>query len=573
MHLKSRSLLALAVGSLSLAACGGGGGGAAVAPPVAPLELRPVTMSITVPAAGAPFIVPRDARRAGGVARRPAYVSPGTTQVAVFINGSASAAAVVPLPPAGGSPATRDVTLNAPNGVDTFRVDLRDAVGVQLATGTVTQDVSVNNIVAVTTLGIPAMAVFGVADAQRRPASGTPAVIPLNLTVTDADGFAITGTFSHQVTVVATPPGILGYTESTRFVTNAAQAAALTVAYNGAPNRGDVFATLNDSQDPKDAVADAVFRPGALPAGRNALVAFNTGATSTLKLVDTSSYAQAAVTGGSLAANVTALAAAPNGTTAYAGLTNGNLAVYDGATKAVTGTVNLSSTTVNGLTFDDRASHAYAVVTRPAGFGVADILVQINTSVAFVALPAAATACAGIAENSRVVWVSCSNATYRVDMQTAVVTALSPSTGGAAIAEYFSPGLIYATYPVGLIGAFPGPSTTTLAAPASIALPGATVPIGLALDPSQRFLYVGANNAIVTLRVKPDGTGTPVRSVATASGLTTHLVDFPGSASRAPDATVWGTTSSGALLVLDTATNTIVQNIAFPGISDVVFVP
>ncbi|GAC1405328.1 MAG: hypothetical protein NVSMB64_10030 [Candidatus Velthaea sp.] len=571
--ISARSTAAAALGAVFLSACGAGGGSGASA--LVPNPAKPntgvATLSISVPV-GSPVIAPR----AG--TRRTAYVSPGTKNVAVYVNGAAAPSATLALPAPSGSPATYTVNVNAPYGNDSFRVDLLDANAVALSTGTVT-NVTIgpsNAIVDITPLGIPALASFGVSDANGRPPLGAATTIPLNLLVADADGYPIHGTFARRVTLTVVPP-FAYYTLSSRYATSEADQAALSLTFDGTTDTpGRVYVTLNDSTDAIDAVAARVIRPGAAPAGRNALVLTNAGTTSSLTLIDTATYAVTPVIGFNV--NGTALATAPDGKTSYVGLANGAIRVYDGLSRTIVSSIATGASAVIALAFSDQpsSSSAFALVTKPGSTGVLAIDTAFRTAGTYVALPAAATGCGGIATPAyagatRSV-VSCTDATYLVDTQTSVVSLIGGGAGGRIVDEPLSPGLVYAASAAGSVTVAPGPGGAAVTG-GSIPIPGGSGASGLSLEPSQRFLYVGTTGAVKTIRVLPGGSGS-VSASAAVPGTVTALADFPGSAAAPPDATVWGADSNGTVVVIDPRTNTTVRTIGLTGVPvDLVFVP
>ena len=497
---------ALALCTLALNGCGGGG--ARVAPHAAdapPARGGTATLSITVPS-GAPAFVPRAA------GRRAAFVSPGTQKVAVYINGASTPSATVNLPAPTGSPATYQISVNAPFGTDTFRVDLLDAQAVALATGTSAPTTVAASgppaTVDITTLGIPAFAVFNVPDASARPPYTGPATIPLNLVMTDADGYAISGTYSQPIALALSPTSG-GNSLSAATAASSSDAAALTLNYSGsspAPIR--VYVTLNGAAVvPQNDVGTVVIRPGAQPTG-NALVAYNTAPNiSAVNRILSAGYTSSVVA--TFTKNVTALASSPDGAESYIGFADGSIAIYNGASHAITGTIASGGSKVHALTFTDDGGTAYALVQSGGSYGVVRFTFDAAQG-APALLPATATGCTGIAAfyfSSGKAVVSCSDAMYQVSTPfvgpPAAPVAFAPPSGGKIITANLAL-LFYAANPGGSVNAYSNTTSVgTIGAPA-----GATA---LALDPSERYLYVGATGSVARPRASSQTAGAASR--------------------------------------------------------------
>src|ERR1700738_614558 len=98
LHVRFLSLTAMCAALLAGCAGGGSSGSAPPIPARAAGQARG-TLAITVPSPGSgPAISPHDVRR------RPAYVSPGTRTVVVYVNGASAPSATVPLPSPSGAP-------------------------------------------------------------------------------------------------------------------------------------------------------------------------------------------------------------------------------------------------------------------------------------------------------------------------------------------------------------------------------------------------------------------------------------------------------------------------------------
>ncbi len=199
------ALLAIAM----LAACGGGGGGSTpnlpqatptpTLPPVPTGDVRP-TFTIVIPASG------------GASKNRPGYVSSATQSISITlteVNGSPPGALT-------GNPAITNINSTncsggctvdgppSPVGSDTFTLVTYDATGaagneLSTSTGTYTMTQGVNNAETVTLEGVPAA--LALAALPTTWAAGASNSTAIALTVADADGETITGTYANAVTV------------------------------------------------------------------------------------------------------------------------------------------------------------------------------------------------------------------------------------------------------------------------------------------------------------------------------------------------------------------------------------
>lgn len=542
---------------IAVAGCSTGGGSRAPIPGARGTASATVSMSIALPVPGSPVIVPR---RAG---IRPAYVSTGTTQIAVYVNGAATPTATFPLPnPSSSPPPTYEVSFAAPYGNDTFQVDLLDSASRVLSRGTTTQTiVAGTNTVDVTALGIPAFAVFRPADAAKRPPVGAASQVPLNLIVADAAGYAISGTFLSPVALSVVTPATAGYTLTSTSVASSSAASAVALNYDGTTSLpARVIAALASGS--RDAVTTV--RPGGLATGSNLLVALNAGSNN-LYRIDASSFG--AILVGSTAATPTSLAASPYGRVTYVALQNGAIAVYDGASRSLTGTLPTSAQRVSALSFSDDGRTAYALLKMASSYAVAAIDAATNTVGAPVAVPPAATSCNGIASTmfSGVAMVSCDNdAQYRIDTTGSTPAAKAlPNVGGPGLTQALPPFLTFftapsshgiASYAVSATGVGSGVYTPISSGPASIDI-----------DPAQQTLYVGASGVVLIFRANADWTVTPLRSVP-LNGLVTAVRDYPGGIAGEPDATLWSTLTSNAVVVVDLNTLAVQRTVSVPGL-------
>ncbi|MBV9440771.1 MAG: hypothetical protein JOZ24_12345, partial [Candidatus Eremiobacteraeota bacterium] len=105
--------------------------------------------------------------------------------------------------------------------------------------------------------------------------------------------------------------------------------------------------------------------------------------------------------------------------------------------------------------------------------------------------------------------------------------------------------------------AFAPVTTTTLAGPA----------VGVSLDPTERFLYVGGLGQMWTVTLDANGGfGSATATQTGGAGTVTTLGDYPGGAAGAPDARVWGAESDNLVFAVSTvgATTQTVRLTAIP---------
>jgi hypothetical protein len=258
----------------ALCACGGGGGGGSVPGGSVPGGPGPSTPTPTqVPTSGPgtasvtfTVLVPRAAASA---ARRPKYVSTATQSIRVTVNGGTSVTVNVG---ANSSACTSTaqglqctVTAAAPTGTVTIFVELfgqPGGGGPPLSQGTTTATVvagSANNVV-LTLNGVVAKIVISLANPT--PAQGTPATIPVTVTMQDASGATIIGDpFLNPVTL--TNSDTSGATSLSRtIITSPADAAGLTLSYNGAAVSSVTIGATASGVDP-GSVTSATLRPSA----------------------------------------------------------------------------------------------------------------------------------------------------------------------------------------------------------------------------------------------------------------------------------------------------------------------
>jgi hypothetical protein len=199
-----KALLLLAV--VPLAACGGGGGGSTGAGPVpATPTPTPTAGPTSAPAASLARVTISDpvGPSTFGAARRPLHLPASATSIAISVNGGPASSFPYhvngPTCVVGNSTVTCTFDVQAPTGTDTLVVQALNSGGKPLATATVQQAISGTTVVPVTLLGVPASA--SVSLASNTAPAGTPASISITLTVKDADGNTITGTYATPVTL------------------------------------------------------------------------------------------------------------------------------------------------------------------------------------------------------------------------------------------------------------------------------------------------------------------------------------------------------------------------------------
>ncbi len=216
----SASRAFVCAGVLALAACSGGQGVA----PSAGLASGTVAFTFGTGAASA-------------AVTRPAFLSPSASSVSIKVSG-------VPSPVVGdvsgtspdctGSGATRtcDIAVKAPLGTDTFTATLYTgpgATGQVLGVGTSSQSVSGGSFsITMTVDGSAGSIALSVATTTLTP--GTPLTQPLTVTVKDAGGNVITGTYAKAITLTNSDTSGT-FALSTTTVTSSTQ--IVTLAYNG----------------------------------------------------------------------------------------------------------------------------------------------------------------------------------------------------------------------------------------------------------------------------------------------------------------------------------------------------
>ncbi len=230
-----------AVFSFALAACGGGGGSSPNIPSAAPLAHATAVFTITIP------------HPAQSGARAPKYISPNTASVTISLAaGALSLPANSPCTIAGGAITCATTgsspgctvgvgitacTLNviAPVGNDQFNLDMFDAAGNKLSTGTVVAVVATAGAtIALTMNGV----VAHVSLALGTPVTvGTTTKVPVIVTATDASGATIVGPGSFTQPITLTNSDASGHTvlTPTSVPDPATGQTGVTLTYDGSP--------------------------------------------------------------------------------------------------------------------------------------------------------------------------------------------------------------------------------------------------------------------------------------------------------------------------------------------------
>jgi hypothetical protein len=557
-----RSTGALSVIASLLVGCGGGGSaGRGVAPVTMPATAAPsagplatATIAVTVPTASAPPIAVRGASRS---ARRPRYVSPGTSSVAIFLNGAATPAATVPLGvgTVGPNGTTYSLALPVPVGSDAFGVSLLSSGGLVLATGTstVTIGYGLPNTVAVTALGVPAVA--RIVPATLVPPAAT-ATFPLGVTVYDAAGYAISGTYAYPLT--------LNVAGTTSTLASSADAAAATAALTAAttPVRVSIANAAGRY------LGAATLRPGAVATGDTAIVATG-GTDDKIYHVDTRTFAVSLfATFGGIAPTV--VRTTPDGRTILVGLANGLIDMYSAQNYNAMGILephgDAPMQSVVDVAIDDLSQTAYALIAVGGTSYVVDESAIPDGSGERATL-AGAVGCTSVAidATSGLPTASCANGLYSFAFATNPgIAVLASSVPGGGLAEQFlSPFALLSSSGTGSVSVYQATSTT---APAAYTVARTlTVPSGstaLALDPTGSIAYVGTASGVTVL----DDTAAPTSVLGTiaTSAAPLALTDIPGGYVL-PDAQVWALETGGAIQPLDTGTLTALTTITLPG--------
>jgi hypothetical protein len=253
----------------ALCACGGGGGGSNSSVPGGPGPATPVPTS--GPATASVTFTVLIPRSTSSAVRRPKYVSSLTQSIRVTVNGGTPVTANV----SQSSPACTStaqglqctVTAAAPAGTVTIFVELfgePGGGGPPLSQGTTTATVvpgAANNVV-LTLNGVVAKIVLSLANPT--PQQGTPATIPLTVTMQDASGATIIGDpFLNPVTLTDSDTSGATSLNRTR-ITSPADAVGLTLSYNGTAV-GSVTIGATASGVDAGSVTTATLRPSSGP--------------------------------------------------------------------------------------------------------------------------------------------------------------------------------------------------------------------------------------------------------------------------------------------------------------------
>jgi|GEM_PF-4548943 len=227
MHMKRRSAVFVSVVlTSSLSACGGGSQRAV--PSAAPSPI--------LSQGSATLFIPAQTTQASQ--RKPAFVSPSASSAGVAVNGGTSTFADISstsslcTSAAGGRSCT--IPLSAQVGSDTFAITLYEGAngtGSILGTGNATATVVSNQAftISVTVGGVPArIAVSETATLTQ----GTPATVPLTISVQDAGGNTIIGSGTYTAPITLTDSDTSGSTTLST-TTVSSPSTTVTLAYNG----------------------------------------------------------------------------------------------------------------------------------------------------------------------------------------------------------------------------------------------------------------------------------------------------------------------------------------------------
>jgi hypothetical protein len=209
---------------LMLAACSGGGSGSSPEPTGGSIVSG--SLSLAIPA--------KSAARANG--RRPHFISPSVASVSIAVTGIPQnvVADVGPTSPNCTSTTTGrtcSVAVQAPTGSASLTATLYDkagATGNVLGQGTATASIAADFNVSISVAGVPGAIVL--ATAVTSFVAGTAASTPLVVTVNDADGNTITGTYKNPITL-ANSDTTGAFSLSATSVASSAQ--TVTLNYNG----------------------------------------------------------------------------------------------------------------------------------------------------------------------------------------------------------------------------------------------------------------------------------------------------------------------------------------------------
>lgn len=223
--------LTLAVGIAGLASCGGGGGGGGSAIPSNGTPKTPTAQTVAVTFN---IVIPPPASTSSS--RRTKYISASTASATITINAGA--------PTTVACTTTCTVTVDAPIGLDTFAVSLKDASSNLLSQGSVTHAISATaaNVVNISFGGQVAKIQLTTTVANLVP--GTLATVaPVTVTALDADNNTIVGSDPYVNPITLSDSDVSGATSlSTTSVTSPATVVNLT--YTGAGALAGSSATI-----------------------------------------------------------------------------------------------------------------------------------------------------------------------------------------------------------------------------------------------------------------------------------------------------------------------------------------
>jgi streptogramin lyase len=193
-------------------------------------------------------------------ARRPKYVSIGTTNVSITVTspGQPTASKII-LCSSGGSPSC-DGSIDAPVATDTFTVGLYDNFPPNaklLSHGSITQNIVLEqaNTVNITFDGVPAHTALVLEPPN--PLIGSPSTTNVNVGAIDADGYTIIGPGVYDPPIQLTLTDPSGSTSLSKTMVTA-PTDVVTLSYNGTPQ---ISATVTSAVQGVAADQTAIFEP------------------------------------------------------------------------------------------------------------------------------------------------------------------------------------------------------------------------------------------------------------------------------------------------------------------------
>jgi streptogramin lyase len=261
---------------LFVSACGGGGGGGGSVPsgPVATPTPSPVPTA-TPPSTALFTLTPDSTSSITGSLRRPRYVSPNTSSIAIVVNGAGSATILNLHDPAHCDAAGKcSISLNAPAGNDTFLVSAYDGVngaGNLLSRATVQATIAPNGSSTVSAVLNGVVASIGLTLANPLPTLHQTTTDALTVVAKDASNATIVGPGGYLYPITLTDSDASGHSSLTK-TTLSGPGDSTALQYDG----GYAAGTISASAQGVKSAATAQFSPmiptteTALPSGHTA---------------------------------------------------------------------------------------------------------------------------------------------------------------------------------------------------------------------------------------------------------------------------------------------------------------